>query len=1056
MVTDLVSERPRPTHALIGRDGEVHRLSHAIGLGDVGGTGGPFEPPPRLGAAAYLAPRAVRHAIVAGEAGIGKTRLLSAIGELVQESGRRLTVGHCLDFGDASLPYLPFTEIFGRLQAESPVEMAAVAGRHRAIHRLLPAERRAADDEVTDSGPVARTELFDAVARTFDGLAGERGLVIMIEDLHWSDPSSRDLLTYLLARRFSHPVSLLVSYRSDELVRSHPLRAALANWSRLEQVDRIDLPPLSDDDVARLVSGLRPDLHGSDIRAVITRAEGNAFFAEELAAAADVRGMLPADLAGLLLLRLDVLSEEARQVVRVASVAGHRVSHELLSAVVDLPATELDLAIRGAVEGQVLVGRRDGYAFRHALLAEAVYDDLLPGERVRLHARYVQALRAPGRAPMAAELARHARASHDIDTAIRASIEAGDEALRVGGPDDALGHYRHALQFAEQHPIPDRDDQTAALVELTIKAAEAAETAGHQEQAIKLLRDRLERGSPNPPDINPPGTNQTGSKPGGARLTGLNRARLLQALAAALQYTDYDLDDRTLLSEALDLIGPDDDPILYARLWATRALSFAGRTRYEEAMESAQRAAELGRRLGLQRMVAEQTILLAKIKQRLGDPESSIRETERVLAQARSEGDGATELRAIDQLGAIRFEQGRLADALANYEQAMVKARQNGRQWAPYGLDAIVMAAQTAYSVGEWDRALELAAEGEQVPGLARANLDINVLAVRAGRGQVEGLELLPRLRRWWDYDSMVAINSSYGVGLYAFAGDFAAAIALHDDVVAAMAAVNGTHFIGRLRLSGELLDTLTQALDASRRHRERSIPPDTLARLADHALIAGREALTDFRRRRSPGPEADAWLARAEAEYLRFTDRLARIGGGRADGVDGARLDGAGADVEGADERRAEQVAAWERAVAGFTTYPHVFERARSQARLAAVLQSTPVGPSAAADGQARARELIAEATATATRLGAVPLLRELAGLTAGPRPADDHNPLTGREREVLDLVADGLSNRDIGKRLVISTKTASVHVSNIMAKLGAESRTEAVAIARRSGLMP
>ncbi|HEY9293412.1 MAG TPA: AAA family ATPase, partial [Microlunatus sp.] len=718
MATDLVSESQQPTHALIGRRGELERLIDAIGV-----EAGELRAP-------TVGPVSVRHAVVAGEAGIGKTRLLTALGEQAQRTGRRLTVGHCLDFGDASLPYLPFTEIFGRLQSESPVEMAAIAGRHRAIHRLLPSERQSTEDDDDPSGHVARTELFDAVARTFDGLAGDDGLVIMIEDLHWADPSSRDLLTYLLSRRFTHPVSLVVSYRSDELVRSHPLRAVLANWSRLEQVDRIDLPPLPDDDVSRLVAGLRPDLHLADVGAVVSRAEGNAFFAEELAAAADVRGMLPADLAGLLLLRLDVLSDAARHVVRVASVAGRQVGHDLLAAVAELPADELDTAIRGAVESQVLVGRRDGYAFRHALLAEAVYDDLLPGERVRFHARYVDALQAPRSGGTAAELARHARASHDVDTAIRASIEAGDEALRVGGPDDALRHYRHALQLAEQHPIPDRTDQTTALVELTIKAAEAAEAAGHLDQTINLLRDRLEDGAP-------------------PQLAGRNRARLLQSLAASLQYSDYDLDERALLTEALELIDPAEDAALYCRVLATRARSFAGRGRYEQAIEAAERATELGSRLGLQRIVAEQTILLAKIKQRLGDLDSSIRETERVLATAVSDGDSATELRATDQLGAIRFEQGRLPDALDAYLRAAEQAGRSGRQWSPFGLDAVVMAAQTAFALGDWDRAIALSAEGEQVPGLARANLDISILAVQAGRGQLAALELVPGLRRW-------------------------------------------------------------------------------------------------------------------------------------------------------------------------------------------------------------------------------------------------------------------------------------------------------------------
>ncbi|WP_195909076.1 helix-turn-helix transcriptional regulator [Microlunatus sp. Gsoil 973] len=984
MPTELLSDRSPAATTLVGRAAELGRLTRALGLGSdvTPGQSGPL-----------------RHALVAGDAGIGKTRLLAALGEIVVVSGRRVTVGHCLDFGDASLPYLPFTEIFGQLQAEAPDEMAAIARRHRAIHRLLPDERALPDDLTGSAGHVARTELFDAVARALDRLAADRGLVIMIEDLHWSDPSSRDLLTYLLTRRFEHPVSLVVSYRTDDLVRSHPVRAVLANWSRLNQLERVDLPPLSEADIEQVVAELRPDLAAADVAAVVRRADGNAFFAEELAAAANVRGMVPSDLAGLLLLRLDVLSETARQVVRVAAVAGRQVGHELLAEVADLPTAELDQAIRGAVEGQVLVGRNDGYVFRHALLAEAVYDDLLPGERVRHHARYVQALAKPGIGGTAAELARHARAAHDIPTTIRASIDAGDEAIRVGGPDDARQHYRNALQLAETNPIPDVADQTAGLAALTIKTADALETAGHLDQSIDLLRDRL-------------------TDPA---MTGTVRASLLQALAASLLYSDYDLDERTLLTEALELIDPERDRELYCKILSTRARSFMTRGRYEDAIESAQRATALAKELGLRRTVAYQTILLAKIKQRLGDPEASIRETERVRDTAAAEGDTATELRATDQIGSIRFEQGRLADALAAFERGVERATSIGRRWSPHGLDSSVMAAQTAFALGEWDRTLELSAGDEHVPDLSRANLDLGILAVRAGRGEVSGFELLPRLRRWWRYDAMTIINSLPAVELYACVGDFDAALELYDDLREATDRAYGQKFIGKVRMSGVLLAVLTTAVMSGR-------DAAPLLDRAEHAVVSATEAMESFQKMRPPGPEAYAWLARVHAEHARFRAAI------------------------GSPDPYADQVAAWEAAVLGFATYPQLFESARSKARLAAVLLCGE------ADDRRRAQELIAEAGQVAHRLGARPLQQELAALGVRPRPpagSADTNPLTTREREVLDLVADGLSNREIGRRLVISTKTASVHVSNIMAKLGAESRTEAVAIARRHGLL-
>jgi DNA-binding NarL/FixJ family response regulator len=201
----------------------------------------------------------------------------------------------------------------------------------------------------------------------------------------------------------------------------------------------------------------------------------------------------------------------------------------------------------------------------------------------------------------------------------------------------------------------------------------------------------------------------------------------------------------------------------------------------------------------------------------------------------------------------------------------------------------------------------------------------------------------------------------------------------------------------------------------------------DLTARGDDLAAAAARAADRSSHRGRSMGPEGMAWVARAHAEHLRLRWLT---------GIDSPAED--------------ELVDAWEAAVTGFERFPHVFEHARSQTRLATVLR--------AAGDSGRARELADAARATAHRLGAQPLLAELRALgTPTPREAGSRTDeaLTAREREVLALVAEGRSNRDIGKQLFISAKTVSVHVSNILAKLAAGGRTEAVAVARRRGLL-
>ncbi len=189
-------------------------------------------------------------------------------------------------------------------------------------------------------------------------------------------------------------MAIVASYRSDDLHRRHPLRRQVAEWSRLRGVERLQLGPLGDDQVRLLIASLSPSaIREKELSAIVRRAEGNAFFVEELVgAAAEPGSWVPDDLADVLLVRLDRLNEAARQVVRVASVAGRKVAHDLLVAASGLPAVELEEGLRQAVEMNLLVPGDGSYSFRHALLGEAVYDDLLPGERVRLHAQYAEAL----------------------------------------------------------------------------------------------------------------------------------------------------------------------------------------------------------------------------------------------------------------------------------------------------------------------------------------------------------------------------------------------------------------------------------------------------------------------------------------------------------------------------------------------------------------------------------------------------------------------------------------------------------------------------------------
>ncbi|MGV9898222.1 ATP-binding protein, partial [Streptomyces tendae] len=308
------------TSPLVGREDELARLTGVLERARAG---------------------EARAVLVAGDAGVGKTRTLDEVAGRAAAAGTTVLTGHCVDLGDVGLPYLPFTEILGLLAADE--RFASVLAGHPVADRLLGG----GPDDGTDAAP-SRLRLFEGVAALLTDLADVAPLLLVLEDLHWADQSSRDLLRFLLGRGVlqrpaggapGHRLALFASYRADDLHRRHPLRPLLAELVRLPGVERLELRPLPDADVARLVRSLRRRrLPDTTVRRIVERAEGNAFYAEELVAATDApTGGVPSGLADVLLIRFEQLSETAQQVLRTAAVAGRRVGHGLLRDAVGLP-----------------------------------------------------------------------------------------------------------------------------------------------------------------------------------------------------------------------------------------------------------------------------------------------------------------------------------------------------------------------------------------------------------------------------------------------------------------------------------------------------------------------------------------------------------------------------------------------------------------------------------------------------------------------------------------------------------------------------------------------
>ena len=942
-------------------------------------------------------PSRVTGVLLAGDAGVGKTRLVTEARSRLVADGHRVVVGHCLDLGDTAPSYLPFSEVLGQLATELPDTVSAVAGHHPALSRLQPG-RRVLSAEGAETVGVERSDLFAAVHALLEEAALVAPLVLVVEDTHWADRSTRELLTFLLTRRFTGPVVVIASYRADDLHRRHPLRGQVAEWSRLPGTERLTVGPLSDAAVRLLIAELAPDgLAMAETVDIVDRAEGNAFFVEELTSAAAGPGRwVPADLADVLLVRIDRLGDDARTVTRAASVAGRRVSHELLAAASGLSEDALDEGLRQAVETNVLVPDRDRYAFRHALLGEAVYDDLLPGERVRLHERFAAALRGPDVAGTAAELARHARLAHDLDTALLASIRAGHDALAVGGPDEAAFHYQQALELVTDPQRPGAADVDRAA--LVVGLAEALTSSGRPHKAVALLTDELGRLPPDAPAA--------------------WRARMLSTQAYLLLITESEVEPVEISAEAVRL-APADDPAVRARVLATHARVLVSYRRLDEAQAAGLEALSLAERLNLTAVVSDLVLTLSQVRHT--GPRAGLREAlADAIDTARRSGVVEAELRGHFLLGRSYEDHAEWPEAAASYQRAIERAAEAGLPLAPYAFESRWRLGFQQLVRGDWDDALALADPPEALPQIAQAMLDVLALQVLHARG-VDVAERLPPLRRLWADEGLLTIHSGpLEMKVAAGRRDAAAVLASYDAAVAVLSRLWTPWFAGRIRMAAVAIGALAD------------MAPSLPSERREGLLVRAEELHTDshvvLARQQGPaltwGPEGRSWVARADAEMIRLRWLV------------------------GEPPPHDTLVDAWREAERLTAEFGDVHELARTRAVLAAVL-------SAAGDTTA-ARETAELARETATALGARPLLEQLRGLgAASPRQRAGSTDLTPREREILTLVSAGRSNGEIGKQLFISTKTVSVHVSNILGKLGASGRTEAAALARRRGLL-
>src|SRR3954465_14069296 len=289
-------------------------------------------------------------AFVAGDSGVGKTRLVNELLRHAEVAGAQVLSGDAVELGEGEVPYAALTSALRPPAPDGHPSLDALHPRDRAeLARLLPGLAGAAPAEDSIDTP-AQGRLFEAVLGLLDRLGSEAPVVLVLEDLHWADPSTRAFVAFLAHSLCSERVLAVVTYRMDELHRRHPLRPLLAEIERDPAVHRITLAPLSRNELAAALEdilGEPPDTELLD--RLYARSEGNPLFMEELlAAGVDGRGALPITLRDALMVRIEQLSDPAQELLRVLAV-GQQVDHTTLAQVSGMDRAALVAALREAI-----------------------------------------------------------------------------------------------------------------------------------------------------------------------------------------------------------------------------------------------------------------------------------------------------------------------------------------------------------------------------------------------------------------------------------------------------------------------------------------------------------------------------------------------------------------------------------------------------------------------------------------------------------------------------------------------------------------------------------
>ncbi|MDF2976503.1 MAG: LuxR family transcriptional regulator [Actinomycetospora sp.] len=1010
-------------------------------------------------------------AVVTGDAGAGKSRLVRGLAARVEAEGGLVVSGAAVDVGE-QLPLWPVATGLRRL-LRTPDDAPPAA---RTARDVLE-QGRAELAPLLEPGPAAPMpsggHLLELVRRVLVELADAAPVLVVVDDLHWADRTTRELLVSLVAHLGEEPVLVVATARSDALDAGHPLRRMLPELARDRAVRTLELGPLPREDVEGIV---RREGGDDNLAALVwDRSGGNAFIvAETLAAVSEgaADGLSPG-LRGLVLGRLAGLSRRAQTEVAALSLGEEPVAHRLLAEVVGADEDDLLTALREAAEAAMVTVDPQGeaYQLRHGLMRDVVAGELMPGERRSLHRRYALALETamgPGGADTAAtgtadpaitlRWAHHWARADDPERALPAVVHAADVAERMHEFGTAHRHWMAALELSTERAtpaagllpgrtpraLPPADRDAGVLLR---HAADTAQLAGEYDAAVTLLRRLV-------PD---PARASAGELPAVVRLgrSLLDAGRTADAVA--------------VLHDAGRTAGrAGNDPSL-ASVHAAYAEALLITGDVSGARQEAERALAVSRAGGEQ---AEQAPMLATLGFALAyleNPDAGLAAVAEGLMIAERSGDPAAVGRAYQAWAdLLSGPLGELHEGVEIARQGVARMRDLGLARS-VGVRLLATAANGLFRLGRWSEASDAVDEAWALRPTGADALEVRLSRCRLQVGRGEFVEADEDLRAV----DLLALDGTGEDAPPAGAPDDPDPDADADAPVAPRRGTVASRYrvpLLTLRAGIEMWrgrpdlarDLVARGLDVAEH-----TPDDVflVAPLVWHGLRAEAEAVahgmaTDRAAMERLGhhvthlegrvPHTVPALRRTVLAYV----HMCRAEAGRAAG--------------------APDPVAWGKVAETWSGLLHPYPAAYALLRRADALLVT-----GARHGDA-ARVLRAAAE-TAAAMGARPFLDEISALArraridiahagdavvtggsvtaargAAERRAPELAGLTPREHEILAVLAEGLSNREIAQRLFISERTVAVHVSRVLTKTGTRSRTQAAALLQRVRARP